>query len=162
MATSAPVVAAQTAPAATPAPSQSPSPRALVPLTEAALQNGEYTVCGEKVRLKDNQGVTNKAGLDYERQCKTGVARSIFGDLNGDRLDDAVVILYTFERSHRIPSIHAVVNDGGQPREVSFEELPWEREVTEVTLVDHEARVTLSAGPGAQAPDTIRVELLVP
>lgn len=157
------VVAAQTAPASSPAQSPTATKMALIPLSEEALKNAEYTVCGDKVRLKDGAGITDKPGLDYARQCKASVERIVFGDLNGDRLDDAVVILYSFERSHRIPSIHAFLDENGQPREVAFEELPWEKQVTEVNLVDREARVTLVPDPPRpQTPETLRVELPIP
>lgn len=161
-----------TAPAPSPTPTLVPSPtptatptpttRPPVPLSEKALKNAEYTVCGEKVKMKDNSGITNKPGLDHARQCKTRVEHFAFGDIDGDQLDDAVVVLYTRERSHQIPSIHAMVNNGLEPRETTFQELPWEKDVTDLTLAKGEARVTVAGGPNREPAETIRVRLVAP
>ena len=92
-------------------------------LTVEQLKNAEYQVDGYgEVRLTDgNYEYENNGNIEYhEKWITVGLAGVLFGDLNGDGVDDAAVIL---SRNHGGSGLFfdlaAVVNVQGQPRHVS-------------------------------------------
>lgn len=120
---------ATTAPAApdptnTPAPTATPSePTSTpVPLTEAQLLNGTYTLpdIEEPFQLTDGE---------YEEQYGEGatmvhtvlLVNHAFGDLNGDGADDAVVVLgHNTGGTGTFLHLVAMVNEGGDPQQVAI------------------------------------------
>lgn len=141
--------------------SPTPSPSALS-LTVDALKNAEYQSewpASKKVKLTDGHyegemewNFPGPAPL-LNRLSVWLEDKRAFGDLNGDGVDDAVVILVTNTGgSGMFKELAAVVNDMGMPRHVASTGL-GDRTKIESLSIKSSGKVTVEAivvGPGDQ------------
>jgi hypothetical protein len=110
-------------------------------LDASALLDAEYLLpepSGAAVRVRD--GKWSQVG-DTSRQALTVVDLSVRGDLDGDGVPDAIVLLvYSTGGSGVFHHLAAVLNDRGRPRHASSVALGDRVRVNSVTLAD--GRVT--------------------
>jgi hypothetical protein len=121
------------------------------PLTADALQNMEYTlpVSQKKVKLSAGKYQAGE-GADF---LAVGMAEPIgFGDLNGDGLPDAAVVLgENTGGSGTFESLVVVANQGGIPVQTDAVQIGDRVQVNAITIQDE--RVTLDEiVPGPQDP----------
>ena len=120
-------------------PGTTPSPAA-PPLTLDQLKNGTYLseyVPAGKVTLKNGK---------FEQSTGTGATQKVvvvmiepvaMGDLNGDKVSDAAVILATNTGgSGTFYDLHAVLNEGGKPVDVSYVLLGDRVQIKSLTITD--------------------------
>ncbi|MFH1486326.1 MAG: hypothetical protein ABIH46_09665 [Chloroflexota bacterium] len=144
-----------------------PSPTALPKLTLDALKNAEYQSESLHARPHGRKKVKLTNG-QYEEEMEwnfPGPApqfnklsiflsdQAAFGDLNGDRVEDAAVILVTNTGgSGFFKELAAVVNDMGMPKHVASVELGDRTKVD--SLIIESGKIAIKAivvGPGDQA-----------
>ena len=127
-------------------PGTTPSP-ATPPLTVDQLRNGTYLseyVSGGKVTLKNGK---------YEQSTGAGATQKVvvvmiepvaMGDLNGDKVSDAAVILATNTGgSGTFYDLHAVLNEGGKPVDVSYVLLGDRVQIKSLTIRDGVIEVSM-------------------
>jgi hypothetical protein len=114
------------------------------PLDTPALLGAEYRLpapSGESVRVRD--GKWDHVDTN-SRQALTVVDQNVRGDLDGDGVPDAVVLLvYSSGGSGVFHHLAAVLDDRGRPRHVSSMALGDRVRVNSVTLLDGRVTVDL-------------------
>jgi heat shock protein HslJ len=116
-------------------------------LTEETLKNAEYRgIYAEAIRLTDGK-------YEGEPFVEGGASRPTvafinvyaFGDLNGDGLDDAVVVLVENSGgSGSFVYLAAVLNRGGNPENVAMQFLGDRGQVQSLTIAEGEITVNLA------------------
>jgi hypothetical protein len=146
--------AATEAPTATPTAALSPTaaPTATIaPLTAEMLQNMEYTLPVSQKTVKLSGGKYQAGdGADF---LAVGMAASIgFGDLNGDGIQDAAVVVgENTGGSGTFESLVAVLNQGGAPKQDGTVQIGDRVQVNAISIQD--GRVTVDEiVPGPQDP----------
>jgi hypothetical protein len=149
----APTATPTAAPTATPTAAPTATPTAIPPLTLNALKNAEYQSefpKSKKARLTDGK---------YEEEIVPGAASKLtimiypdmyaFGDLNGDGVDDAAVVLATSAGgSGTFISLEAVINDKGTPKHIASASLGDRTRLKSIAIQAGEITVTtLTHGP---------------
>ena len=147
----APTATPTAAPTATPKPAPTATP--IPPLTLAAIKNAEYQSDfpkSKKARLTDGK---------YEEEIVPGAASKLtivvypdmyaFGDLNGDGVGDAAVVLVASGGgSGSFISLEAVINDKGTPKHVATASLGDRTRLKSIAIRAGEIVVTtLTHGP---------------
>ena len=118
------------------------------PLTVEMLKNAEYH------SEWPAEGVAKLTDGEYEEEIVPGAAsklvivvypdRYAFGDLNGDGVDDAAVVLATSGGgSGTFISLEAVINDQGRPKHVASAELGDRARIESVVIESGEITVEL-------------------
>ena len=104
-------------------PGTTPSP-ATPPLTVDQLKNGTYLseyVPAGKVTLKNGKFEQSTGAGATQKVVVVMIEPVAMGDLNGDKVSDAAVILATNTGgSGTFYDLHAVLNEGGKPVDVSY------------------------------------------
>jgi len=149
----APTATPTVAPTATPKPAPTATPTPIPPLTLNALKNAEYQSDfpkSKKARLTDGK---------YEEEIVPGAASKLtivvypdmyaFGDLNGDGVGDAAVVLVASGGgSGSFISLEAVINDKGTPKHVATASLGDRTRLKSIAIQAGEIVVTtLTHGP---------------
>ncbi|MCB0212402.1 MAG: WG repeat-containing protein [Anaerolineae bacterium] len=121
-------------------------------LSEEALANAEYPSewAAEGVAQLTDGSFTEPYGDGSAAELTVTLAETIaYGDLNGDGLDDAVVVLVTDPGgSGTFFDIAAVLNDKGQPQPVASKTLGDRIEIKSITIDSGEISVDMvSHGP---------------
>jgi hypothetical protein len=118
------------------------------PLTVEALQNAEYRSEWPK------GGVAKLTDGEYQEEIAPGSASKLvilmmpdkyaFGDLNGDGVDDAAVILATSGGgSGTFISLEAVINEAGTPKDVASTPLGDRTQISSVVIDDGKITVDM-------------------
>jgi hypothetical protein len=146
--TAAPTATPTAAPTATPTAAPTATPTAIPPLTLEALKNAEYQsefTKSKKAKLTDGK---------YEEEIVPGAASKLtiviypdmyaFGDLNGDGVDDAAVVLATSAGgSGTFISLEAVLNDKGTPKHVASASLGDRTRLKSIAIQSGEIAVNM-------------------
>jgi hypothetical protein len=82
-------------------------------LTLKDLKNLEYTINGEKIKLNNDQ---YKSRSSTANVVSASIGKYSFGDMNGDGLKDAAVIIeWSGGGSHGFRKLNIVINKNGRP-----------------------------------------------
>jgi hypothetical protein len=129
-------------------PAPTATPTAIPPLTLEALKNAEYQSefpASKKAKLTDGK---------YEEEIVPGAASKLiivvypdmyaFGDLNGDGVDDAAVVLATSGGgSGTFISLEAVINDKGTPKHIASASLGDRARIKSIAIQSGEIAVNM-------------------
>lgn len=151
-----------TTPTVTPIPTPQPSPTP-TRLSLAALQNITYTLYsmeGWQVKLTD--GVYDDSDGEIPYYVQIDPRSPIYGDLNGDGLEDALVLIYTQAGlSGQYLDLVWVVNRNGQPQPAKSISLGDRGKINSITIDQDGVTLDLfTHGPhdGACCPTVSKLE----
>ncbi|MCU0503113.1 MAG: Gmad2 immunoglobulin-like domain-containing protein, partial [Anaerolineae bacterium] len=120
-------------------PGTTPAPAA-PPLTVDQLKNGTYLseyVPAGKVTLKNGKFEQSTGAGATQKVVVSMIEPVALGDLNGDKVSDAAVILATNTGGSGIfYDLHAVLNEGGKPVDVSSVPLGDRVQIRSLTITD--------------------------
>jgi hypothetical protein len=90
-------------------------------LSQEAIENAVYYIEGQTFQLAGGRGQATNQGIVTE----AWITNSAFGDLNGDGLGDAIVVLTTHEQgvTGHFVRLTAILNRGGHSEHVATETL---------------------------------------
>lgn len=106
------------------------------PLTQKILENGTYYIemYGKPATLKERKFETGSIPSDY---FLVEMEKYAFGDLNGDGIDDAAVILFSNGGgSGCFVELFAMIDRGGKPKQIATRSLGDRTEIKGLTIVD--------------------------